>query len=75
MPTAKHYFIEPTRNGRYRVLAAGAKKASATTETEAEAMALVKQFNPDDHPDISRVRNVKTGGRDQWRGVRSRTAA
>lgn len=75
MPTHKHYFIEPTQNGRYRILAANARKASATAETEAEAIALVKKLSPDDHPDISRVRNVQTGGRDQWRGVRSRTAA
>ena len=39
MPTNKHYFIEPTENGRYRVLAANARKASATAQTEAEAIA------------------------------------
>lgn len=70
MGTDKHYFIERNGNGSYRVIAAKATRASATAQTEKEAIALAKKFNSDDHPDVSRVRNTTTGGRDQWRAVK-----
>ena len=35
--------------------------------TQKEAEAFVKTLNPDDKPDVERVCNTQTGGRDQWR--------
>jgi hypothetical protein len=32
-----------------------------------QAEELVKKLNPDDKPNVERVRNTKGGGRDQWR--------
>jgi hypothetical protein len=67
MSTGKHYFIEENDEGKYAVRAKGSDRASRLADTQKEAEKLVKQFNPDDHPDIERVRNTKTGGRDHWR--------
>jgi hypothetical protein len=70
MSTDKHYFIERSGNDSYRIVAANATRASAIARTEKEAITLAKRFNPNDHPDVSRVRDTKTGGRDQWRAVK-----
>jgi hypothetical protein len=75
MATAKHYFIEKTATDAYRVVAAKARRSSATAKTEREAIAIAKRFNPDDHPDVSRVRNTKTGRRDKWRSADGSTRA
>jgi hypothetical protein len=72
MPTGKHYFIEAAEAGGYRVIAKGAKKASTVTGTQKEAIAAVKQFNPQDRPDVSRARVTATGKPDQWRAARTR---
>jgi hypothetical protein len=68
MSTGKHYFIEENEDGKFAVRAKGSKRASRLADTQKEAEKLVKQFNPDDKPDVERVRNTKAGGRDQWRG-------
>lgn len=67
MSTGKHYFIEQTDDGRFAVRAKDAEHASAILNTQAEAIARARELNPDDHPDVERVRNVQSGGRDQWR--------
>ncbi len=72
MPTEKHYFIERSGNEAYRIVAAKATRASATARTEKEAIAIAKQFNPDDHPDVSRVRNTKSGAPNQWRSAKKK---
>ncbi len=67
MSTGKHYFIEKNDEGKFAVRAKGSERASRLLDTQKEAEQLVKQFNPEDKPDVERVRNTKTGGRDQWR--------
>jgi hypothetical protein len=67
MPTDEHYFIEQTDDGGFAVRAKGSERASALFETQQEAIAHAKKLNPDDRPDVERVRNTETGGRDQWR--------
>jgi hypothetical protein len=67
MTTDKHYFIEENDNGKFAVRAKGSQRASGLRNTQKQAEALVKKLNPDDKPDVERVRNTKTGGRDQWR--------
>jgi hypothetical protein len=67
MSTGKHYFIEQNEDGKFAVRAKDSDRASATFNTQAEAIAHARQLNPDDNPNIERVRNVPTGGRDQWR--------
>jgi hypothetical protein len=67
MPTERHYFIEQTKDGRYAVRAKGSIRATFVFETQQEAIAYAAKLNPNDHPDVERVRNVASGGRDQWR--------
>jgi hypothetical protein len=67
MSTGKHYFIEENNMGKFAIRAKGSQRASRLCNTQKQAEALVKQYNPDDKPDVERVRNVKTGGRNKWR--------
>jgi hypothetical protein len=67
MSTGKHYFIEQNAEGKFTVKAKGADLASATFNTQREAIEHAKKLNPDDHPDVERVRNTNTGNRDKWR--------
>jgi hypothetical protein len=43
------------------------RRASAVLDTQEAASARVKELNPNDHPDVERVRNIQFGGRNQWR--------
>jgi hypothetical protein len=67
MSTGKHYFIEQTDDNRYAVRARGSARASAILDTQRNAIELARELNPDDRPNIERVRNTRAGGRDQWR--------
>ena len=51
MPTDEHYFIEQTNDGRFTVRAKSSERASDSPE---EALARVKELNPNDHPDVER---------------------
>jgi hypothetical protein len=66
--TGKHYFIEEDADGRFAVRAKESERASKLFNSQKEAEAYVKELNPEDRPDVERVRNTQTGGRDQWRG-------
>jgi hypothetical protein len=67
MSTGKHYFIEENQAGKFAIRAKGSERASRLVDTQRQAETMVKQFNPEDKPDVERVRNTETGGRDQWR--------
>jgi hypothetical protein len=67
MATDKHYFIEENAKGKFAVRAKGSRRASRLLDSQKEAEKFVRQLNPDDKPDVERVRNTKTGGRDKWR--------
>jgi uncharacterized protein YdaT len=67
MSTDNHYFVEKNENGKFAVRAKGSDRASGLFETQAEAIARVKELNPADHPDVERVRETETGGPDKWR--------
>ena len=54
-------------DGRLAVRAKGAQEASGIFSTQQEAIHRIEELNQGDHPDVERVRNVPTGGRDQWR--------
>lgn len=58
MSTGKLYFIEENENGQFAVRAKGSQRASRLAPTQKEAEKLVMQFNPDDKPDVERVRNT-----------------
>ena len=67
MSTGKHYFIEQNDDGKYATTAKGASRASGLFDTQKEAIEYAKKLNPDDHPDVERVRNTSVGKPDQWR--------
>jgi uncharacterized protein YdaT len=69
MPTGKHYFVEQTDDGRYAVRAKRSERASNVLDTQRDAIDRAKELNPDDRPDIERVRNTQAGGRDKWRST------
>jgi len=67
MSTGKHYFIEQTDDNRYAVRAKGSTRASEILDTQREAIERAQELNPNDHPDVERVRNTQAGQRDKWR--------
>ena len=67
MSTGKHYFVEQTDDGRYAVRAKGSNRASDVLNTQREAIDRVHELNPNDHPDVERVRHTATGSPDKWR--------
>ena len=66
MATDKHYFIERRDDGQYAVTARGADRASGLFGTQREAIEFVRELNPNDHPDVERVRSTDVGGPDKW---------
>jgi Uncharacterized protein conserved in bacteria (DUF2188) len=60
-------FVEQRDQGDYAVRRANAARASAVAPTQKEAIERARELNPNTSPLVERVRNVKTGGRDQWR--------
>ena len=67
MPTKKHYFIEAADGGRFAVRAKESRRATAIVDSQREALDLVKILNPNDRPDVARVRKMHVGGPDKWR--------
>lgn len=72
MATEKHYFIEQNPDGKYAVKAKGANRSSGLFDTQNQAESYANKLNFGDHPDVERVKNVTTGGRDQWRAERKK---
>ena len=70
MSTKDHYYIERTEDGRYAVRGEGSDRASCVFDTQGEAIERAKELNPNDHPDVERVRVTEQGGRDKWRSSR-----
>ena len=67
MSTGKHYFVEQTDDGRFAVRAKGSQRASDILDTQRAALDRVSELNPNDHPDVERVRHTPGGGPDKWR--------
>lgn len=63
----KNVYVEQRPQGDYAVRKAGAKRASATAPTQAEAIARAREISPGVAPDVERVRHTKRGEPDQWR--------
>lgn len=67
MSTRKHYYVEQTEDKRYAVRARGSERASAILDTQHEAIERVHELNPNDRPEVERVRHTSVGNRDKWR--------
>jgi hypothetical protein len=69
MSKGKHYFIDETADNKFAVRAKGSDRAGGLFRSPAEAQEYAKKLNPHDEPDVERVWNERTGGRDQWRSM------
>jgi uncharacterized protein YdaT len=69
MSTDKHYYIEQNDHHKYAVRAMNSTRASSLHDTQAKAIAAVKRLNPNDHPNVERVRDTSAGRREQWRSA------
>lgn len=67
MSNKRHYFVEQTDDLRYAVRAKGSRRATDILDTQREAIDRVDELNPNDRPDVERVRDTVSGGRDKWR--------
>jgi Uncharacterized protein conserved in bacteria (DUF2188) len=64
----KELFIERReQEGDYAIRRPGAKKASDTENTQAEAIERAREIDPNAAILVERVRNTNTGSRDKWR--------
>jgi|HubBroStandDraft_5_1064220.scaffolds.fasta_scaffold318950_1 hypothetical protein len=70
MSTGKHYLVEhDTEDGTYTTTAKGADRASGRFRKQSEAIDKAIELNPDDHPDVERVRDTGHGKPGQWRSA------
>jgi hypothetical protein len=60
-------FVEQRKQGDFAVRKGNAERASAIADTQAEAIAIAKQMNPEASPLVERVRYTSRGKPDQWR--------
>lgn len=67
MSKDKRLYVEQRAEGDYAVRRADSERASAVAPTQREAIQKAKEMSPGVSPRVERVRNVATGGRDQWR--------
>jgi len=63
----KQIFIEQREEGGFAVRRPNAERASAVAPTQAEAIAIARQMEPNVRPDVERVRHTSQGHPDQWR--------
>jgi len=62
----KELFVERRPAGDYKVLRAGAERASAVLPTQREAIQRAKELGAE-RPIVERVRHTSVGKPDQWR--------
>jgi hypothetical protein len=67
MATNDHYYIERKPDGTYNVENRQGQVVSSGHRTQEEAIGRAKQLNPNDHPDVERIRHTPQGGPDKWR--------
>jgi len=64
----KELYVERREDeGDYAVRKPGADRASAVAPTQAEAIELARELEPDAAIHVERVRNTNRGSRDKWR--------
>ena len=63
------WYIERNEDGRYGARKGGARRASAVTDTQLEAIERAQEIDSKAHINIERVRNTDRGSRDKWRSL------
>ena len=66
MANEEQIYIEERTDGKFAIRRGNSERASAVEDTQEKAEEVASQMFPQVKPHIERVRNVKTGGRDQW---------
>ncbi|MGA2299481.1 MAG: DUF2188 domain-containing protein [Candidatus Acidiferrum sp.] len=61
------YVERREQEGDYAIRRPGARKASDTEDTQAEAIDRAKEIDPNAAILVERVRNTNRGSRDKWR--------
>jgi hypothetical protein len=67
MANEEQIYIEEREDGKYAIRRGNSERASAVEDSQEKAIEVARRMFPGVKPHIERVRNVKTGGRDQWR--------
>lgn len=67
MATKKQYIVQPGKSGGFEVIAKGGKKASAVLPTQAKAEKMADELNPDNRPNVRRVRRSGVGHPGEFR--------
>ncbi|HEX6564912.1 MAG TPA: DUF2188 domain-containing protein [Chthoniobacterales bacterium] len=70
MANEEQIYIEERADGKYAIRRGNSERASAVEDTQEKAVEVAGRMFPGIKPHIERIRNVKTGGRDQWRDER-----
>jgi len=70
MANEEQIYIEERADGKFALRKGNSERASAVEDTQEKAEEVARHMFPGVKPHIERVRNVKTGGRDQWREER-----
>jgi hypothetical protein len=70
MANEEQIYIEEREDGKYAIRRGNSERASAVEDSQEKAIEVARRMFPGVKPHIERVRNVKTGGRDQWRDKR-----
>jgi pyridoxine/pyridoxamine 5'-phosphate oxidase len=67
MPKNELFIEYREEEGDYAVRRPSASRASATAPTQAEAIDIAMEMEPEAAILVERVRNTDAGGRDKWR--------
>lgn len=67
MATKKQYIVQPGKSDGFEVIARGATRASAVLATQAEAEERANELNPDNRPNVRRVRHTGVGRPGEFR--------
>ncbi|WP_263359650.1 DUF2188 domain-containing protein [Acidicapsa ligni] len=67
MATKKQYIVQQSNAGGFEVKAKGGAKASAILPTQHEAEKRAEELNPNNRPNVRRVRNTGVGRPGEFR--------
>jgi hypothetical protein len=67
MANKNELFIEQREQGDYAVRRPASERASAVAPTQAQAIEIARQLEPNARILVERVRDTDVGGRDKWR--------
>jgi hypothetical protein len=67
MAIKKQYIVQPSTRGGFEVKAKGGYRASGVLPTQREAEDRAKELNPDNRPNVRRVRDTGVGHPGEFR--------